>query len=278
MSADQLTWTLARRCRRGDVVVVGVATPLAACAALLARALLVEDLTVIMAASVDPEAHDVAASMLDASAVSRLSAGTLRQAEILDQIQRGRVTLQFLSPAQVDGAGRLNTSRVPGRRLPGGLATADVAVLVGRLVAYRAAHTPRFLAPRVAFVTGAGHDRGAAWRRERGLPGRGLEAVVTDMAVIEWPKGEGGAAPGSAARPADSAPRLVAVQPGADAGAAVAGCGFPLERADEVPVAEAPPPEAIELLDRVIDPHGIRRLETRDGRDDALRALERLRA
>jgi len=50
-TADALTWSLARRCRAGDVLVVGVATPLAAAAGMLARELLTPDLTIIMAAS-----------------------------------------------------------------------------------------------------------------------------------------------------------------------------------------------------------------------------------
>jgi hypothetical protein len=41
-----------------------------------------------------------------------------------------------------------------------------------------------------------------------------------------------------------------------------------------VPVTEPPPPEALRLLREEIDPHGMRRLETREGRAAALRELE----
>ena len=50
---EQIAWSLARCCREGDVLVVGVATPLAAAAGQLARELLVPDLLLIEAAAVD---------------------------------------------------------------------------------------------------------------------------------------------------------------------------------------------------------------------------------
>jgi glutaconate CoA-transferase subunit B len=247
---EQIAWSLARRCRPGDVLIVGVATPLAAAAALLARELLVPDLLVIESAAVDVAPHDIAESFVRPDVVARDAVGVLTQAEILDAIQRGRVTLQFVSPAQIDGRGAVNTSRVRGdgsllRRLPGGLATADVTQLVGRLVAYRAAHTPRFLASSVDFVTGA--------------PGR-VEAIVTGKAVLET-SGDGY--------------RLASVHEGVTLDEAVAGCGFALQ-VDSVATTEPPPAEALELLRTRIDPHGLRRLETRAGRADALRALESL--
>jgi acyl CoA:acetate/3-ketoacid CoA transferase beta subunit len=247
---EQLVWCLARRVRAGDVLVVGVATPLAAAAAHLARAVLEPDVTIIEAAAVDVAEHDVADPFLRPDDVARSAVGVLTQVEILDAIQRGRVSLQFVSPAQVDGRGALNTSRVPDgegglRRLPGGLATADVSQLVGRLVAYRAGHSPRFLRDRVDFVTGA--------------PGR-VEAVVTDAAVLEW---------------AGDRFRLASVHEGISVEDAVAGCGFPLAT-DGCVTTEPPPPEALAVRRERIDPHGLRRLETREGRAEALAKLQAL--
>jgi len=246
---EQVAWCLARSCRPGDVLVVGVATPLAAAAGQLARELLTPDLVLIEAASVGVPTHDVAEPLISPD---RFSAGALAvyaQTEILDAIQRGRVTLQFLSPAQIDGAGNLNTSRVRApdgslRRLPGGLATADVAVLMGRLVVYRVGHSARFLPDRVDFVTGAA--------------GR-VARIVTSAAVLDW-DGERF--------------RVASVHAGQDKAGVVAGCGFPLEIPDRVATTELPPPEALRLLREEIDPHGLCRLETREGRDEALRALE----
>jgi acyl CoA:acetate/3-ketoacid CoA transferase beta subunit len=113
---EQLVWCLARRVRAGDVLVVGVATPLAAAAAHLARAVLEPDVTIIEAAAVDVAEHDVADPFLRPDDVARSAVGVLTQVEILDAVQRGRISLQFVSPAQVDGRGALNTSRVPDGR------------------------------------------------------------------------------------------------------------------------------------------------------------------
>ena len=247
---EQIVWCLAQRVRADDVLVVGVATPLAAAAAHLARAVLHPGLTIIEATAVGVGEHDVATPFVRPEEVARSAVGVLSQVEILDAIQRGRVSLQFVSPAQVDARGALNTSRVASRdgglrRLPGGLATADVSQLVGRLVAYRAAHSPRFLPERVEFVTGA--------------PGR-VEAIVTDAAVLEWDDGRF---------------RLASVHEGVEAADAIAGSGFALD-ADGVGTTEAPPQEALVVLRERIDPHGLRRLETRTGRAEALRVLEAL--
>lgn len=265
--AEQMVWALARMTRPDDVVVVGVATPMAVTAALLARELIHPNLTIIAAATVDPVIHDVATPMLHPEMLHDLGVGTLSQVDMLDQIQRGRITLQFVSPAQVDERARLNTSRVPApdgslRRLPGGLATGDIAVLIGRLVAYRAVHSPRFLPSEVAFVTGAGHDPShPQWRQARGLPGAGVVAVVTDRAVLEWTDER-------------DAVRLTSIHGGASAEEAVAGCGFPLRFEPPVPHTEAPPEEALDLLRTVIDPLGTRRLEVRATRQKALMDLE----
>lgn len=248
---EQIAWSLARCCRAGDVLVVGVATPLAAAAGQLARELLVPGLTLIEAAAVDVAPHDVVTPMVRPEVVAAEAVGVYTQAEILDAIQRGRVTLQFVSPAQVDGAGNLNTSRVRAsdgtlRRLPGGLAHADVACLIGRLVAYRASHERRFLPERVDFVTGAA--------------GR-VATIVTSAAVLDW-DGERF--------------RLASLHEGVAREEAVARCGFALHVPDRVPLTEPPPPEALRLLREEIDPHGMRRLETREGRAAALRELEAL--
>lgn len=248
---EQVAWCLARQTRPDDVMVVGVATPIAAAAGQLARALLHPGLTFIEAAAVDVAQHDVATAMVRPEGISASAVGVYSQAQILDAIQRGRITLQFISPAQIDGTGALNTSRVRGkdgelRRLPGGLATADIARLMGRLVVYRLGHERRFLPERVDFVTGAA--------------GR-VAAIVTSAAVIEW-DGERF--------------RLASVHAGSTVEEVVAGCGFALDVPASVPVTEQPPPEALRLLREEIDPHGLCRLESREGRAEALRLLEEL--
>ena len=247
-AADQMVWSMARQCRPGDVAVVGVATPMALVAVQLARALLTPDLTILVGTAVAPSTFDVGAATLDPTVPARLASGILGQYEILDLIQRGGVTIQFVSPAQVDGTGNINVSRVPVgdgrmRRLPGPLALPDVARLVGRLIAYRADHSPRFLVDRVAYVT---------------ADGARVAGIVTDRAVL--------------VRADDGGMRIGSVHEGATVDEVVDGCAFPLT-AESIDPSEPPPPEALELLDTVIDPLGARHLETKSGRAAALDRL-----
>ena len=64
---------------------------------------------------------------------------------------------------------------------------------------------------------------------------------------------------------ADGRFRLASVHEGVSVEDAVAGCGFPLDTEGCV-TTEPPPPEALAVLRERIDPHGLRRLETREGR------------
>lgn len=221
--ADRMVWRMAKECRNDDVLVVGVGTPVAAAAGMLARELLTPDLTELVASSVQHLTHDIARPMLEADFVASVSAGTLSHADLLDLIARGGITLQFVAPAQLDQFGRLNASEISRpdgtvMRLPGPLALPDVSCLVGRLVGYRAAHSKRFLVREVDFVTGLG------------------SALVEARKAVE------------------------SIAPDVDIDDLVARTSFPIETQGFI-VEGQPPAEALELLDRVIDPHGVRGME-----------------
>ena len=267
--ADRLVWRLANELRNDDVLVVGVATPIAAAAGMLARELLVPDLTVLVAAAVEPVTHDIAKPMLDADFIARHASGSLSHNDVLDLIHRGGITVQFVSPAQIDQRGRLNVSEVPRpdgsmMRLPGPLALPDVSCLVGRLVGYRAGHSKRFLVPDVDFVTGIG-SADLRVRKAAGVTGQGLLALVTDLALLRF-------------RPPTATVSIESMAPGVALEAILSGCGFPLDVPDDLAHEDVLPAEALELLDRVIDPNGIRGMEVPATRTAARERLERLTA
>jgi acyl CoA:acetate/3-ketoacid CoA transferase beta subunit len=263
--ADRMTWAMAQEVKDGDVIVVGVATPMALCAALVGRELR-SDVTVIAAATVQPTGLDVGTITANPAVVASHGVGTFTQFEILDQIQRGRVTLQFISPLQVDRYGRVNTSRIRTpdggwRRFPGGLAHGDVAVLVGRLVAYRAEHSTRFLVKDVDFTTGAGNLEGPRWRAANHLPGNGVSMIVTDKSVL---------------RPTDG-PEWRITAAAEPVHQLIGDSAISLVAGPFVDTYTDPPPWARTLFDDV-DPDGIRRLEVRTTRPAAIAALEKLRS
>ena len=100
---EQMAWSLARCCRPGDVLVVGVAHPArGGCRAARPRAPH-PDLVLIEAAAVDVSRTTLRAMVKPRC--RRRSGRRLHPGRDPRRDQRGRVTLQFVSPAQVDGRG-----------------------------------------------------------------------------------------------------------------------------------------------------------------------------
>ena len=255
--ATLMTCCLAREIHDGDVVGVGLGTPLALAAALLARRTHAPAADVLVAGALSPDA-DVATCMRGAGALAGRTAGFVSHLLTMEQAERRAMTLQFLRPAEVDGAGNANTSRIldgDGRlvhRLPGGLATADVLRILPRVVLYHTDHRVRSLPARVSFVSGAGG----------GAPGagtRGPARLVTDRAVFAFgPDG----------------PRLESVHPGEEPDAVLALTGFTADARD-VGTTEPPRAEELDALAE-LDAHALRELELRATRTAAAERLAAL--
>jgi glutaconate CoA-transferase subunit B len=174
----------------------------------------------------------------------------------MEMAERRSMTVQFLRPAQVDGAGNANTSRIRDehgsvRRLPGGLATADVWRILPRVVVYHTDHRERSLPDKVAFVTGAGGGD-----RERGT--RGPTVLVTDRAVFRFTPGGG--------------VRLESLHPGEELERVASDTGFHFDVGDAVATTAAPSGAELSALEQV-DRQAIRELELRETRHAAAARL-----
>lgn len=106
----------------------------------------------------------------------------------LDVFRRGMMTCSFISGAQIDRFGNLNSVRIgrgerPSVRLTGPIAQTDHAVFAQRTFVIMP-HERRVFVERVDFVSAPGHGDGAGWRDRQGLPGGGPEKVITDKAVL----------------------------------------------------------------------------------------------
>src|SRR5439155_2378822 len=95
-------------------------------------------------------------------------------------LQRGRVDVGFLSAAQIDRHGNLNTTVIgsyarPAVRLPGSGGAPEIAAHA-REVLVIMKQSPRSFVARLDFLTSCGYLGGAGERARAGFPGRGPRA------------------------------------------------------------------------------------------------------
>jgi glutaconate CoA-transferase, subunit B len=241
--ATLMACRLAREVRDGDVVGVGLGTPLALAAALLARRTHAPRADVIVAGAVSPRA-DLAHCLRGAGALAGRTPGYAPHLVTMEMAERRTMTMQFLRPAQVDAGGNANTSAIiedgaVRTRLPGGLATADVLRILPRVVLYHTDHRLRSLPSHVSFCTGAGGGDLAAGTL-------GPVRLVTDLAVFAFtPNGA----------------ELESVHPGVTVDAVRDATGFAVS-GDPVPETEEPRRAELDALDE-LDPMALRELELR---------------
>ena len=104
-------------------------------------------------------------------------------------LQPGRIDVGFLSAAQLDRYGNLNTTvigdyRHPTVRLPGAGGAPEIAAACGE-VFILLRHSRRAFVAEPDFVTSVGHGAGHDSRAALGLRGAGPVLVVTDLGVLE---------------------------------------------------------------------------------------------
>jgi glutaconate CoA-transferase subunit B len=255
---------MAREIADGDIVALGLLTPMATVAAFLARETHAPRATVVLAGAVQPRTHNIALSLVNPVILASISLGFLSHTATMDMAERGKYAIQFLRPAQVDAEANMNTSLVGDsvrvRRLPGGLATGDVTLLLPRLILYQPHHEQRAFPARVDYVTGIGHPR--HWSCAGGIH-RGPQKIITNLCVLALRESTGRFAVESL-HPAVS-PEVVSQS-----------TGFELEWPETTAQTPAPTEGELSCLRHLIDPLGIRRLEFRPYRETSLRRLESL--
>lgn len=165
----------------------------------------------------------------------------------LDVFRRGLMTCSFISGAQIDVFGNLNSVRIgrdalPRVRLTGPIAQADHAVFAERTYVVMP-HQRRVFVDRVDFVSAPGYGDGPGWRERTGLPGGGPEKVITDMAVMGFDE-------------QSKRMRLESVHPGVTLDDVVAETGFDLILPSRVAETQAPTAAELAAIRERIDPRG----------------------
>ena len=185
---DLMTVCLARSVLPGDFIGVGLGTPIALVAAVLAKHMHT-DVHVLAGGGFDVDGGaDIWLGSRDAT--SGRVAAYVSHFDSMDMAERQTMTLQFIRPAQIDSFGNLNTSRIgprpdPKVRFPGGLATADVPSLLPRIIAYHPKHQLRNVPERVSFITGGGAGTADGRRASAGVV-----TLVTDLGIIDFGDGQ----------------------------------------------------------------------------------------
>jgi len=241
-----MTINAARLLRDGDVVFVGVGLPNLACN--LARRTHAPRLTMIYEAGVvGAQPARLPLSIGDPTLVSGAATVCSMYEIFAFYLQRGLIDVGFLGGAQIDRFGNVNATVIgpyaqPKVRLPGSGGSAEIAAWANRTYLLTPHQKRRFPA-QCDFVTGAGFLSGGGARQAAGLRGRGPQAVVTDLGILE-PDANGELI-------------LTALHPGRGVDEARANTGWDLRAAEELRVTAAPAADELRLLREELDPQGI---------------------
>jgi glutaconate CoA-transferase, subunit B len=163
-------------------------------------------------------------------------------------LQSGRVDVGFISGAQIDRFGNINSTSIgadhrhPQVRFSGSGGAADIACLARRTVVI-AQHEKRRFPQHVDYITSPGWLQGADSRRQAGLRWGGPSVVVTTKAVLRF-------------HPDSKAMFLASYHPGLSAQSVLDDTGFALDAADAVETLP-PTPQELRILREDVDPERI---------------------
>ena len=237
----------ARVLEDGRTVAVGTGVPCAA--AMLAQKTHAPNLVICFeAGGVAPKLPTMPISVGDSRTTHKAVMAT-SLAEVMQFCQRGMMDYTFLSGAQIDPYGNLNSTLIGGTypkpkvRLPGSGGACDLASFCWRtLIIMR--HDPKKFVPKLDFLTTPGYLTGPDAREAAGLPaGTGPHRVITELAVLDF-------------HPNTRRMRVLSLHPGVTLDQVQAATGFPLERPDVVAETAAPTPAELQLLREEVDPAG----------------------
>jgi glutaconate CoA-transferase, subunit B len=235
-SADEMmTVTAARQLRNGSVCFVGIGLPSAACN--LARRTHAPELVLIYESGTIGTRPQVLPLSIGDGELAETATCVVPLPEVFAHyLQRGRVDVGFLSAAQIDRHGNINSTVIgsyahPAVRLPGSGGAPDIATHA-REVLLIMKQSRRSFVERLDFLTSCGYLSGHGERARAGFPGRGPSAVITDFGILR-------------PHPESEELELAAVYPGVTPEAARAACGWPLAVAADL--TELPAPQASDL-------------------------------
>lgn len=245
-ASELMTVNAARLLKDGDVVFVGVGLPNLACN--LARKTHAPGLMMIYEAGVvGARPSRLPLSIGDPTLVSGASLVCSMYDVFSYYLQRGNVDVGFLGGAQIDRYCNINATVIgdyghPKVRLPGSGGSMEIAAWANRCYIITP-HQKRRFPEKVDFCTSAGFLAGKGERQQQGVRGKGPQAVVTHLGILEPDeKGE---------------LMLTALHPGASIEQVQENTGWPLKIAAAIKLTKPPTAEELSILRNELDPDRI---------------------
>jgi glutaconate CoA-transferase subunit B len=233
-----MTVAAARALANDDVCFVGIGMPSAACN--LARLTHAPEVVLIYESGTIGTRPDVLPLSIGDGELAETATCVVPLPEVFAYwLQGGRIDVGFLSAAQIDRFGNLNSTVIgpydaPKTRLPGAGGAPEIASHA-RETFVVLKQSPRSFVPELDFRTSGGFLSGSGSRARSGAPGRGPSVVITDLGVLK---------PGRETEELE----LSALFPGATVEAARAATGWPLRVATEVETLAPPTEEELRVL------------------------------
>ena len=169
--------------------------------------------------------------------------------DIMEAAQRGLIDYAFLSGAQIDQFGNLNSTMIgkdythPEVRLPGSGGANDFASLCWKTVSI-VVHDRRKFVPRVDFITSPGYLDGPGAREKAGLPpNTGPWKVISTMAVMGY-------------HPDTKCMQVESLHPGVSREELAASTGFEIPFCEPLVNTTEPTNEELVILRNEVDPSG----------------------
>jgi len=231
----------------GKTVAVGTGVPCAA--AMLAQKTHAPNLVILFeAGGVAPQLPTMPISVGDSRTIHKALMAT-SMADVMQFCQKGMVDYTFLSGAQIDPYGNLNSTLIGGSyskpkvRLPGSGGANDLASFCWRSnIIMR--HEPKKFVETLDFLTSPGYLTGPGAREAAGLPaGTGPYRVITELAVLGF-------------HPQTKRMMPLSLHPGKTLEQVQAATGFKLEPAENLGKTQEPTAEELRLLREEVDPLG----------------------
>ncbi len=185
---EMMTVAAARALRDGAVCFVGIGLP--STAANLARRLHAPNLVLVYESGTLDTRPELLPLSIGDGILAESALTVISVPEVFNYwLQAGRIDVGFLSGAQLDRYGNINTTVIgdydePDVRLPGSGGAPEIAASCGEVMIVMR-HRSRAFVEAVDFVSSVGHGAGPGDRARLGLPGAGPLRVITDLGVLE---------------------------------------------------------------------------------------------